>query len=109
LEVRGQLHVPAALPPGTHWIGGWVGPRVGLGAVEKNKIFHSWESNPSHPAHSPSLYQLIYPGSIINTHAIHYVNLNYDLCGHTSKVQIYFPIALVHKYNDSTKCEVKNL
>jgi len=27
----GQLHAPAALPPGkesldTHWIGGWVGP-----------------------------------------------------------------------------------
>jgi hypothetical protein len=24
--------------PGTNWIGGWVGPRVGLGAVEKRKI-----------------------------------------------------------------------
>jgi hypothetical protein len=33
-EVGGQLHVPTALPPekirGTHCIGGWVGPRVGL-------------------------------------------------------------------------------
>jgi hypothetical protein len=33
-----ELHAPAALPPrerapGTHWIGGWVGPRVGLDAV----------------------------------------------------------------------------
>jgi hypothetical protein len=30
----GQRHVPAALPPGkkpgTHYIGGWVGPRAGL-------------------------------------------------------------------------------
>jgi hypothetical protein len=24
---------------GNHWIGGWVGPRAGLGAVEKRKIF----------------------------------------------------------------------
>jgi hypothetical protein len=34
MEVSGQLHAAAALPPvknpGTHWIGGWVGPRAGL-------------------------------------------------------------------------------
>jgi hypothetical protein len=34
LEVSGQLHAPEALPQGkssgTHWIGGWVGPRAGL-------------------------------------------------------------------------------
>jgi hypothetical protein len=35
LEVSGQLHALAALPPGerapgTHWIRGWVGPRAGL-------------------------------------------------------------------------------
>jgi hypothetical protein len=24
--------------PGTHWIGGWVGPRAGLDAVEKRKF-----------------------------------------------------------------------
>jgi hypothetical protein len=33
MEVSGQLHAPAALPPGkeppgTHWIGGWVGPVI---------------------------------------------------------------------------------
>jgi hypothetical protein len=43
MEVSGQLHAPAALPkgkqpPGTHWIGGWVGPRAGLDAVKKGKI-----------------------------------------------------------------------
>jgi hypothetical protein len=26
---------PGVLAPGTHWIGGWVGPRAGLDAVEK--------------------------------------------------------------------------
>jgi hypothetical protein len=38
--VSGQLHAPAALlprkePPGTHWMGGWVGPRASLDDVEK--------------------------------------------------------------------------
>jgi hypothetical protein len=34
MGVGGQLHAPAALPqgkrPGTHFTGGWVGPRAGL-------------------------------------------------------------------------------
>jgi hypothetical protein len=25
--------------PGTHWIGGWVGPRIGLDDVQKGKFF----------------------------------------------------------------------
>jgi len=33
MEVSGQIHAPAALPPGknlvTHWIGSCVGPSVG--------------------------------------------------------------------------------
>jgi hypothetical protein len=43
MEVSGQLHAPATLPfrerpPGTHWIGGWVGPRVVLNAAMKTEI-----------------------------------------------------------------------
>jgi hypothetical protein len=39
----GQVHAPATLPPGeratsTHLIGGWVGPRAGLGDMERRKI-----------------------------------------------------------------------
>jgi hypothetical protein len=38
-----QLYAPAALPPGkeppgSHWIGGWVGPRTGLDDVVRRKI-----------------------------------------------------------------------
>jgi hypothetical protein len=33
-----MLHASAALPSGTHTIGGWVGPRVGLDDVEKRKF-----------------------------------------------------------------------
>jgi hypothetical protein len=37
-----QLHASAVLlpeksPPGTHWIGGWVGPKAGVDAMEKRK------------------------------------------------------------------------
>jgi len=52
MEVSGEIHTPAALlpgkEPGTHWIGGWVGPRVGLDAVAKrrNPLSPNWESNP---------------------------------------------------------------
>jgi hypothetical protein len=42
MEVSGQLHVMAALPPvknlSTHLVGGWVGPRAGLDALEKRNI-----------------------------------------------------------------------
>jgi hypothetical protein len=38
MEMSGQPHTPAALPPGTHWIGGWLGPRAVLDAVVKRKI-----------------------------------------------------------------------
>jgi hypothetical protein len=70
MDVSGQLHGPAALPPGesapgTHWIGGQVGPRVGLGAVNEIKFLHCRESNPGRPAHSPSLYRLRYPASYV--------------------------------------------
>jgi hypothetical protein len=42
MELSGQLHARTALPPGkeppgTHWIGGWVGPLVARDAVEKRK------------------------------------------------------------------------
>jgi hypothetical protein len=31
--------IPEERAPGAHWIGGWVGPRYGLDAVERKKIF----------------------------------------------------------------------
>jgi hypothetical protein len=35
---RPALHL-GRFTPGPHWIGGWVGPRAGLDAVKKRKIF----------------------------------------------------------------------
>jgi hypothetical protein len=36
--------------PCTHWIGGWVGPRIGLDVVAERKILPFRESNPDRPA-----------------------------------------------------------
>jgi hypothetical protein len=44
------LYLPGERAPGTHWIGGWVGPKVGVDTVEKRKISHCRESNPGRPA-----------------------------------------------------------
>jgi hypothetical protein len=72
MEVVGQLQVLAPPPPpleewvpGTHWIGGWVGYKSGLDAVEKRKVLHCRELNPDRPARNPSFYHLSYPGSLI--------------------------------------------
>jgi hypothetical protein len=42
MEVSGQLHAPAALPPGknlvTHWIGSCVGPSAGMDVKDKEEL-----------------------------------------------------------------------
>jgi hypothetical protein len=73
LEVCGQIHAPAALPPGTHWIVGWVSPRTGLDDVEKRKFLalRGLELRPlSHRARRQSLYRLSYPGSSMDTDSV---------------------------------------
>jgi hypothetical protein len=37
MVMSGELHDPAALTPGTHWIGGWVGPRAGLNTEARRR------------------------------------------------------------------------
>jgi hypothetical protein len=55
IGASGQRHAPAALypqgkTPGTHWIGGWMGPRPGLDKEVRRKILLSLPgSNIDHP------------------------------------------------------------
>jgi len=47
MGVSGQRHAPATLTPGkpgTHCIGGWVGPRAGQDACVKSRL--QWDSIP---------------------------------------------------------------
>jgi hypothetical protein len=37
---RSYRFTPVEGAPSTHWLGDWVGPKAGLGAVEKRKILH---------------------------------------------------------------------
>jgi hypothetical protein len=58
MKVSDQLHDPAALShreraPGTHWIGGWGGPRAGLDAVVRKIPSLRRESNDRTPIVQP--------------------------------------------------------
>jgi hypothetical protein len=65
MKMSSQLHAPAALAPGTHRIGGWVGPWAGLDDMEKWKFLPPMGlklRSLGRPARSQSLYRLSYPG-----------------------------------------------
>jgi hypothetical protein len=61
---RQGRYTPGETAPGTHWIGGWVGPRAGLDTVVKKKFLTllGLELRPlGRPARSQSLFRLQYP------------------------------------------------
>jgi hypothetical protein len=70
-----------------HWIGGWVGPRAGLDAVEKRKILHCRKSNPGPPACSLSLYRRRYPDNEPLQPHVHNMHSQRGLRSFTSNVQ----------------------
>jgi hypothetical protein len=80
---------PRETAPGTHWIGGWVGPRAGLDAVVKRKIpSPCQDSNPNHPAHSSVLYhQAIskqgFKNLTINSKKLNIVNSSFHIYNST--------------------------
>jgi hypothetical protein len=52
---------PGERAPGTHWLGGWVGPRFDLDAAEKRKNLHCRDSNPGLSVCSPSVLKIYSP------------------------------------------------
>jgi hypothetical protein len=68
---RPSHFTPGEKAPGTHWIGGWLNPRVGLDDVEKRKFLTLLGLELRtfrRPARSQSLYRLLYPGSYVSTY-----------------------------------------
>jgi hypothetical protein len=58
---------PRERAPGTHWIGGWMGPRTGLDDMEKGEFLEptGTQTRPlGCSAHGQSLYRLRYPDSL---------------------------------------------
>jgi hypothetical protein len=60
MGVSGQRHAPPRFTPGkrtpgTHWIGGWVGPRAGLDAGARIKICPYRGSNLDRPIVQPAV------------------------------------------------------
>ena len=53
MRLDGQRHAPASLPPGkrtgTHFIGGWLGPRVSLDGCGKSRFHRDSIPGPSIP------------------------------------------------------------
>jgi len=64
MGMSSQGHAPAALRPGkrpgTHCIGGWVGPRAGLDTCGKSRPPTGIRS-PDRPVRSESIHRLSYP------------------------------------------------
>jgi hypothetical protein len=59
--------IPREKAPGTHWVGGWVGPKAILDLVLKRIPSPRWESNSRTPIFHPVAYSLhrpSYHGSI---------------------------------------------
>jgi hypothetical protein len=57
---------PGCFTPSTHWLDGWVGPRIDLDDVERRNILLLQELKLQPlgcSAHSQSLYRLSYAGS----------------------------------------------
>jgi hypothetical protein len=77
---------PRGKNPGTHWIGGWVGPRVGLDDMQKRKFLTVTGLELQllgRPSGSQSLYRLRYLGSYTNQGMIQKpLNLQYNILLH---------------------------
>jgi len=60
MEMSGQLQAPAALPPVSSWIGGWVVPRVSQDVVKRKKFPEYMQVYPKyrwHLAHDPFSFE----------------------------------------------------
>jgi hypothetical protein len=91
--------------PGTHWVGGWVGPGTGLDGVERRKILPlpGLELRPlGRLARGQLLYRLRYPGYLyplyehLLTSAVLWMNY-----GH-SFVRVKFSCIFGHHVNEPT-------
>jgi hypothetical protein len=86
---------PCRFTPGIHWIGGWMGPTVGLEVVENRKISCPWrETKPGRPARSPSVCRPSYPV----TYAVRVVKIRVGL---TRSIYLRSYVKYLHLLKDN--------
>ena len=97
--VHGQRHAPTLLPPerpGTHCVGGWVGPiSVWVGAENFAPI---GIRSPDRSARSQSLYRLRYPCPIVLKHIHTYIHKYTRTYRHIRTYIHIYICTYVHKY-----------
>jgi hypothetical protein len=96
MEVGGKNNAPSCITPvkrpGTHFRGGWAGPRFGLDKWGKSRIH--WDPIPYRPVRSESLYRQSYPGPQMDIQAI--INFRIKVLTITKKVKSLKYVT--HKY-----------
>jgi hypothetical protein len=94
MEVSGKFHAPAALTPGegapgTHWIGGWVGPDAGPDDVEKWKLL---------PPPGLELWPLVRPASSQSLYRLRYYNENQILYAYNWETNVFEQLHIIFQF-----------
>jgi hypothetical protein len=86
---------PGEETPGAHWIGGWVGPRVGLDTVEKRQIScprrkMNPNSSATQPVTIPSELSLLYCKAIYENSSNYFKYYVSVICSKCKQREQYF-------------------
>jgi hypothetical protein len=95
----GRALRPGKGPPGTHWTGGWVGPRAGLDTEERGKILCPCRgSNPHRPVVQPVVRH--YTDWATPAHAVSCTGSNLELVTHNGATK--YPMTMWGCYWNKT-------
>jgi hypothetical protein len=117
MGVSGQHHAPAALypwgkDPGTHWRGGWVGPRAGLDTEDRGKILCPCRgSNPDRPVVEPVVRHYTAwanPAPILLNYTLSIVNTRLTDAFCTSNVQLFNIVSVYDEKWLDTRYDIHN-
>jgi hypothetical protein len=104
MDVSGQPHAPAALPPektpDAHWIEGWVDPRAGLDTAVKRKIpSRCQDSNPDHTAHlRVFIYFLILSRKCQNINVKQPTTTSFQILAHEPFKNVFTPNFMLYNF-----------
>jgi len=101
MRVSVQLHFPASVPRGTHWIRCWMGPIFGLGVSEERKLPLSLEViEPRSHEHVPrsldtiptAMYRLSIVCRVTEADICGYGSAQVSVCNYTVRYLLIFSV-----------------